>query len=57
MQQRDTNQVTTIDLLLLIFIVLKLVHVIDWSWWLVLAPLWIVLALVILAAAANSKGR
>ena len=30
--------------LLLIFIVLKLVGVIAWSWWAVLIPLWISLA-------------
>jgi hypothetical protein len=27
--------------LLIVFIVLKLVGVIDWSWWWVLSPLWI----------------
>lgn len=27
--------------LLIVFIVLKLVGVIDWSWWWVLAPLWV----------------
>jgi len=29
----------------LIFIVLKLTHNIDWSWWWVLAPIWIPAAL------------
>ena len=29
------------------FVVLKLCNVIDWSWWWVLAPLWIPLALVV----------
>ena len=28
-------------ILLVVFIVLKLCHVIDWSWWWVLSPLWI----------------
>lgn len=28
-------------LLAIVFIVLKLTHVIDWSWWWVLSPLWI----------------
>lgn len=28
-------------LLQVAFIILKLCHVIDWSWWLVLAPTWI----------------
>lgn len=40
------------------FIVLKLCDVIDWSWWLVLAPFWcgvaIVIIIVIIAAIAYS---
>jgi len=35
------------DLLFVVFLVLKLTHVIDWSWWWVTAPLWIPLALVV----------
>jgi hypothetical protein len=35
-------------LLTIVFIVLKLTHVIDWSWWWVLSPLWIGLALFVL---------
>jgi len=27
--------------LFIVFLVLKLVHVIDWSWWWVTSPLWI----------------
>jgi len=40
--------------LLILFIVLKLTHNIDWSWWWVLSPLWvpvaIVMALMVLTA-------
>jgi len=32
-------------LLTIAFVVLKLIHVINWSWWWVLAPLWISLAI------------
>lgn len=32
----------------IVFIVLKLCHVIDWSWWWVLAPFWITIAVVVL---------
>ena len=32
-------------LLQIVFIVLKLCHVIDWSWWWILAPTWIPLCL------------
>lgn len=37
-----------LDALLLIFIVLKLIGVITWSWWVVLIPLWIEIILVII---------
>ncbi len=33
------------DVLLLLFLGLKLTHNIDWSWWWVTSPLWIPLAL------------
>lgn len=34
-------------LLTIVFIVLKLTKVIDWSWWWVLSPIWIPTALVV----------
>lgn len=37
-----------LDALLLIFIVLKLIGIITWSWWVVLIPLWIEIILVII---------
>jgi hypothetical protein len=33
------------EVLTLVFVVLKLTHVIDWSWWWVLAPTWIPMTL------------
>ena len=33
-------------LLAIVFITLKLCHVIDWSWWWVLAPIWIGVAII-----------
>lgn len=48
-----------LSLLTLIFIVLKLVEVISWSWWLVLAPsifqISIVLIILVIAAASETK--
>lgn len=35
-------------LLTILFVALKLTHVVDWSWWWVLSPLWIGAALVAL---------
>ena len=42
---------TLIGFLFVVFLILKLIGVIDWSWWWVFAPLWIpaVLAIVIVA--------
>lgn len=34
--------------LLIVFIVLKLVGAIDWSWWWVLAPLWVPIGLFVI---------
>lgn len=36
-------------LLTIVFIVLKLTHYIDWSWWWVLSPLWILAIIIIVA--------
>lgn len=36
------------SLLLVLFIGLKLGHVIDWSWWWVMSPLWIPVVLTLL---------
>ena len=35
-----------VGLLTIVFITLKLTHVIAWSWWWVLSPLWISVAVV-----------
>lgn len=39
-----------LSFLTLIFITLKLCHIIDWSWMWVLAPLWIPLSIVLAVA-------
>ena len=36
-----------VELLTIVFITLKLTNFIDWSWWWVLSPLWITVAIVI----------
>lgn len=54
MQQSGNAGIGFLGLLALIFITLKLTSVIDWSWWWVLAPLWIpgiLLAAIVLVAA------
>lgn len=38
--------------LFVVFLVLKLIGVIAWSWWWVTAPLWIPLAILVVAALA-----
>ena len=42
--------ISFMSLLQITFIVLKLCKVIDWSWWWVLAPTWIPIALVLIIA-------
>ena len=39
-----------IDALTLIFITLKLIGIIDWSWWWILSPIWIYLLVAIIIA-------
>jgi hypothetical protein len=39
-QRNASGGVSFLGLLALLFIGLKLGNVIDWSWWLVLSPLW-----------------
>jgi len=42
------NGVSGTTLLFITFLVLKLTHVINWSWWWVCSPIWIPLAIVVL---------
>ena len=51
-------------LLTVVFVVLKLTHFIDWSWWWVFAPLWlpvavvvVIVLLIIIFAAIFGKGK
>lgn len=39
------NGISLSGVLTIVFVVLKLVGVIDWSWWWVLSPVWIPIAL------------
>lgn len=45
---QNSGRVGFTGLLTLLFIGLKLTNVIDWSWWWVLSPIWIVIIIVIL---------
>lgn len=50
--------ISTLGLLGIVFIVLKLTKVIDWSWWYVTLPFWggIAISLVVLAIIVLFKG-
>jgi hypothetical protein len=43
----NSGGVGFVGLLTILFIALKLTHVIAWSWWWVLAPLWITAGVVV----------
>ena len=47
-KERISISFSSTSLLSVAFIVLKLCNVIDWSWWWVLAPIWIPIALVVI---------
>ena len=50
MKETTNSGVGIIGLLFLVFLVLKLCKVIDWSWWWVTSPLWITAGIGILIA-------
>jgi len=45
-----TSETNIWTILLVVFVVLKLTHTIEWKWIWVLSPLWIPIAIVIVAA-------
>ncbi len=49
MIKQRTGGINFAGVLLIVFVVLKLTNVIDWSWWWVLSPLLIPLSIVALA--------
>lgn len=49
-QQQANNGITFLGLLQIVFITLKLCNVITWSWWWVMAPLWMPIALCAIVA-------
>ena len=46
-ESRSSSGIGFTGLLQVAFIVLKLTHYIEWSWWLVLVPTWISIAIVL----------
>ena len=57
MKTEFNNNVGSIDLLQLLFIALKLMNYIDWSWWQVLIPTWISIIIVILVIVFKYKRK
>jgi len=41
--------VSFLTILFLVFLVLKLMHVIAWSWWWIFSPIWIPIAIAVIA--------
>ncbi|QOH56214.1 hypothetical protein [Rhodococcus rhodochrous] len=61
-ESNSSGGIGIVGILTIVFVVLKLVGVIDWSWWWVLSPLWISAALgvvvfVILLVTFKAIGR
>lgn len=58
--KKKTYRFGLLEILLVIFVVLKLCNLIDWSWWWVLSPLWIPILLymtVALISALKDRGE
>ena len=61
----STSGIGFSGLLTIAFIILKLCHVISWSWWWVLSPLWIsvgialfiILVMIVVLTIAASRGK
>ena len=53
MKAKPNSGLNILEWLFLIFTTLKIAGVINWSWWLVLMPLWIVLADTVFVAFAR----
>ena len=51
MKQQTSGGVGFLGLLTIVFIVLKLTKLITWSWWWVLSPVWVPLAIALLVVA------
>lgn len=51
-ESKSSGGISFLGLLGIAFIVLKLCHVIDWSWWWVTCPLWAGFAIVLVMLAA-----
>lgn len=48
MNTNNAAGVGLLDVILVVFVILKLAGIITWSWWVVLIPLWIGLILIII---------
>ena len=55
MEVKKSSGIGFSGLLCVAFIVLKLCHVIDWSWWWVLSPLWISAIIFVVLAVIAAK--
>jgi hypothetical protein len=49
------SKLNALDLWLVSFVSMKLANVIDWSWWVVLIPLWVILFQVVIIGALESN--
>lgn len=48
MNNNTRSSIGLLDVILVVNIILKLIGVINWSWWVVLWPLWVSIAIIII---------
>lgn len=61
-EKNTTGGCGLLGTVLIVFLILKLGGIVDWSWWIILAPLWgtlavIVVAVVVAVATQGFRGR
>ena len=54
---KSSNECKTgiIDVVMIVFIILKLTGLITWSWWLVLIPLWVEIVIAIVLVLCDNE--
>ena len=57
MSEQKSSRLGLTDYFAVAFVVLKLCHVIDWSWWWVTAPIWGGIVLGVILTMAQNKGK
>lgn len=57
MKNEYAQEITLLNMLTTLFVAFKLAHIIDWSWWWVLSPVWGALLVVFVGTLVKQAGQ